>query len=200
MSENGADQATSPEVETVEAEALPAERVETAPDPASLGLELPDDLDEAIAMLLTELATARDEASSYLDDLKRVAADFDNYRKRTLREQAEMHLRATERVVTGLLPILDTFDAAVATEPATDGERQLLSGMLNTREQLLKALQDAGLEVIPTLDEPFDPEVHEPVGAPAGNGLLIVSQELRRGYRLNGKVLRAALVVLEVSE
>jgi len=51
--------------------------------------------------------------------------------------------------------------------------------------------------VIATLDEPFDPEIHEPVGAPEGNGQLVVSNELRRGYRLNGKVIRAALVTLE---
>lgn len=111
-----------------------------------------------------------------------------------------MHQRATETVVRGLLPVLDTFDAALTTEPDTDAERQMYSGMLNTREQLLKALETEGLEVIPTLDREFDPEVHEPVGAPGGSGRLVVSQELRRGYRLNGKVVRAALVMLEVSE
>jgi molecular chaperone GrpE len=69
--------------------------------------------------------------------------------------------------------------------------------MLNTREQLLSSLKNEGLDVIATIDQPFDPEVHEPVGAPTGDGELVVSEELRRGYRLNGKVLRAALVVLE---
>ena len=139
-------------------------------------------------------------AASYLDDLQRVAADFDNYRKRTIRDQASTHHRATEQVVKGLLPVLDTFDAALDTEPQTDGERQMYAGMLNTREQLLKALESEGLEVIPTFDEIFNPEIHEPVGAPAGSGELAVSQELRRGYLLNGKVVRAALVVLEVRE
>lgn len=192
MSDNGAE-STEPVVE-----ALPVERPEQAPDPHSLGLELPDDPDQAIDLLLRELATARDEATSYLDDLKRVAADFDNYRKRTTRESSVMLDRATERVVQGLLPVLDTFDAALGAEPKSDTERQLYSGMLNTREQLLDTLKGQGLEVIPTLDEPFDPEVHEPVGAPGGTGTLVVSEELRRGYRLNGKVLRAALVALDV--
>lgn len=181
-------------------EALPAEQADGAPDPHALGLELPEDREEATALLLTEVAKARSDAGSYLDDLQRVAADFDNFRKRTTREQAAMHERATEQVVRGLLPVLDTFDAALATEPDTDAARQMYSGMLNTREQLLKALEAEGLEVIPTLDQAFDPEVHEPVGAPGGTGKLIVSQELRRGYRLNGKVVRAALVMLEVSE
>ena len=181
-------------------EALPAEQSDTGPDPHALGLELPQNKDDAIALLLAEVATARDEATSYLDDLKRVAADFDNYRKRSIRDQATTHERATERVAEGLLPVLDTFDAALVTEPDTDRERQLYSGMINTREQLLSSLRAAGLQVVPTIGEDFDPEIHEPVGAPTGSGQLIVDQELRRGYRLNGKVLRPALVVLEVKE
>jgi molecular chaperone GrpE len=179
-----------------------AELVETegTPDPHSLGLELPDDPNAAIGLLLTELQTTREEAGSYLDDLRRVAADFDNYRKRTTREGSTMLERATENVVRGLMPVLDTFDAALTAEPKTESEQQLYSGMLNTREQLLNALKNEGLEVVPTIDTEFNPEIHEPVGAPGGNGPLIVTQELRRGYRFNGKVLRAALVVLEASE
>lgn len=177
--------------------AVPAEAV---PDPHELGIELPGDHDEAINLLLTELLAARTEATSYLDDLRRVAADFDNYRKRSIRDSAGMLDRATEKVVRGLMPVLDSFDSALGTEPKTETERLLYSGMLNTREQLLTALQAEGLEVIPTVGEPFDPTVHEPAGAPTGSGELVVAEELRRGYRLNGKVLRAALVVLEVRE
>jgi len=201
MSEQRAGTANEP-LEGEEAMAAASGLVETeAPhDPHSLGLELPDDPDAAIGLLLTELSTSREEAGSYLDDLRRVAADFDNYRKRTTRESSEMLERATEKVVRSLMPVLDTFDAALGSEPKSDTERQLYSGMLNTREQLLNALKAEGLEVIPTLDEEFDPEVHEPVGAPEGNGRPTVSEELRRGYRLNGKVLRAALVALEASE
>lgn len=205
MSDLRADQATGDDSDDDLSSAevagmLPAEQPETAPDPHALGLELPEDGDAAIALLLSEVATARGDATSYLDDLKRVAADFDNYRKRSQRDQAVMHQRAVEKVVEGLLPVLDTFDAALATEANTEVEKQLYSGMINTREQLLSALQAAGLEVIPTFGEPFNPEVHEPAGTPAGNGPLVVGQELRRGYRLNGKVIRAALVVLDVKE
>jgi molecular chaperone GrpE len=178
-----------------------AEIVETseAPDPRDFGLELPNDPDAAIELLLGELKSAREEAGDYLDDLKRVAADFDNYRKRTIKESAVMLDRATEKVVSGLMPVLDTFDAALGAEPQTETEQKLFAGMLNTRELFINALKSEGLEVIPTVGEPFDPEIHEPVGAPGGEGTLMVSQELRRGYRLRGKVLRAALVVLEMS-
>jgi molecular chaperone GrpE len=169
-------------------------------DAAALGVDLPEDRDEAIALLLGRLEESRDEATSYLDDLRRVAADFDNYRKRTTREQAAMMDRAAERVVRELMPVLDSFDAALGTEASTDGERQLLSGMINTREQLLKALEQEGLEVVPAIGEPFDPEIHEPVVAPDGGQDLIVSQELRRGYRLKDRVLRPAMVILEARE
>ncbi len=184
----------------VEAEVVePDVRPEVAPDPQSLGLELPTDPADAVDLLLRELETARSEADSYLDDLKRVAADFDNYRKRT-RAEAEATLdRATEHVVVKLMPVLDSFDAALTGEPETESEKNMHSGMLNTRNQLLDALKGDGLEVIPAIGEAFDPEVHEPVSSPEGEGDLVVSQELRRGYRLNGKVLRAALVVLELN-
>jgi molecular chaperone GrpE len=173
---------------------------EGSPDPHDLGLDLPDDHAEAVSLLLTELSTAREEATAYLDDLRRVAADFDNYRKRTMRESAAILDRATERVVQSLLPVLDSFDAGLTTTPGSDTEQLLYSGLVNTREQLLKALEAEGLEVIPTIGETFDPVVHEPVGAPAGQGRLMVADEVRRGYRLRGKVLRAALVTLEATE
>lgn len=180
-------------VETPEVEEIPA------PDPSSLGLELPDDREGAEALLLREIAASRTKAETYLNDLKRIAADFDNFRKRSKRDHETALGFATEKVVVGLFPVLDTFDAALGTQPETDGERLLYSGLINTREQLLKALESEGLEVVPTVGEEFDPEVHEPVGAPGGDGTLVVSDELRRGYRINGKLLRAALVVLEAS-
>ena len=188
------------EIDNEDQELVVEQGVETTPDPHSLGLELPTDPTEAIALLLREVAKSRDEAGTYLDDLKRVAADFDNYRKRSMREGTVMLERATDKVVTGLMPTLDSFDAAIRAEPGNDSDRQLLTGVTNTREQLLKSLESEGLEVLTTIGEVFDPEIHEPVGAPSGEGQLVVTQELRRGYRLNGKVLRAALVVLEVKQ
>ena len=186
---------TPPEV--VDGEIIQSDEA-SAPD--SLDFELPADKDLAIQVLSAKLVEARSESNTYLDDLRRVAADFDNYRKRTVREQSQIVDRAAQRVVVELLPVLDTFDAAVNFEPSNDSERQLLSGMLHTREQLLKALEKEGLEVIETFAKSFDPEVHEPAGAPGGNGALVVGREFRRGYKLNGKLLRAALVSLEEEE
>lgn len=188
MSETSEDQVT--EVETAEPMAPP-----TAEE---MGLDLPEDPAEAQGVLLTKLAEARAEATSYLDDLRRVAADFDNFRRRALKEQSETTQRAAERVVRELLPALDSFDAALAVEPATESETKLLSGMFKTHEQLISILGNQGLVVVPTIGEPFDPEHHEAVMSPPdGEGRLIVSQELRRGYILKDRLVRPALVALE---
>lgn len=163
------------------------------PDPASLGIDLPQDPDEAIDLLLRTVQESEEETASLLDDLRRVAADFDNFRKRAMREQQQIVERAAERVVREMLPVLDSFDAALAIDPETDTEEKLLGGMRGTREQLMDVLSREGLEEIPTWEEPFDPEIHEAVMS-SGDGRLVVDQELRKGYRLRGKVLRAALV------
>lgn len=170
------------------------------PDPATLGIDLPADKDEAIRVLLEELHAARGEASSYLDDLRRVAADFDNFRKRATREQQVTVERASERVLAAMLPVLDSFDAALQISPTTETEEKLLGGMRSTHAQLMDALAKEGLESVPSWGESFDPEIHEAVLSSGDGSKLTVSQELRRGYRLGGKVLRAALVALEASD
>lgn len=172
-----------------------------APSPrsaAELGIDLPEDRDAAEALLLSRLAEARDEASAYLDDLKRVAADFENFRRRSLRETAETNQRATERILLELLPVLDSFDAAVATETTTDSEGNLLAGMHRTHDQLLTILRNQSVEIVPTVGEMFDPEIHEAVMSPTdGEGKLVVSEELRRGYLVKDRLVRPALVALE---
>jgi molecular chaperone GrpE len=188
-----------PDIEIVEAEGVEGVH-HLPPDPAAMGVELPDDKDEAIAVLLEELSVARGEASSYLDDLRRVAADFDNFRKRATREQQVTVERASERVLHAMLPVLDSFDAALQITPSTDTEEKLLGGMRSTHDQLMDALAKEGLEPVPTWGERFDPEIHEAVMSNGDGSKLTVSQELRKGYRLGGKVIRAALVALEASD
>lgn len=167
-------------------------------EPHDLGLELPEDPQEAIQELLAALAASRDDADAYLADLQRLAADFENYRKRTVREQSAHVARAGQRVVESLLPVLDSFDAAFTHEAQTPSEEKLLSGVRGTYHQLLDALRREGLEPIPALGEPFDPEVHEAVSTLAtGDGDLIVAAELRQGFRLGGRVLRPALVTVD---
>jgi molecular chaperone GrpE len=181
-----------PDIEIVEAELVPEEEAITA---EQLGLDLPDDPAEALGLALRALAQSREEADRYVDDLRRVAADFDNYRKRTLREQAAVIERASERTLTALLPVLDSLDSASSIEPRSGTEEKMSAGIRGTLSLLLDILAKEGLEVIPTWDEPFDPRMHEAVlRTGEGDEPLVVTKELRRGYRLAGKVLRPALV------
>lgn len=168
------------------------------PDPATLGIELPEDPDAARELLLRELAEARQEAGEYLETLQRVAADFDNYRKRVERDHAENIRRASQRIIEQLLPSLDNLDAALAYEPQTPAEEKILEGMAGTRTALLETLAREGFDPIPALGEVFDPAVHEAV-AGGGEGELRVSQELRRGYTLQGMVVRPTLVMVEAA-
>ena len=139
----------------------------------------------------------RPTRSALLDDLQRLAAEFDNYRKRTQRDMVLSIERASERVVARMLPVLDTFDAALAIEVETATEEKLMNGMLSTQEQLLEVLKSEGLEVIPAIGETFDPEVHEAVMASGdGTDAIVVSTEMRKGYKLKDKVIRAALVAV----
>lgn len=187
----------NPANDVVEGEVVSIEAA-SPPTAADMGIDLPEDRQAAEALLLTKLAEAREEASAYLDDLKRVAADFENFRRRTLREQAETSQRATERILLELLPVLDSFDAAVAVEASTGSEEKLLAGMHRTHDQLLTILGNQGVEAVPAVGETFDPEIHEAVMAPSeGEGKLVVSQELRRGYTVKGRLARPSLVALE---
>ena len=173
---------------------------DVGPTAHELGLELPDDPGEAQELLLRKLGEARQEAGEHLDMLQRVAADFDNFRRRVERDQAENVERASQRVIEGLLPTLDAFDAATAVEPQSPSEEKIREGVLSTRSQLLETLAREGFEPIPAAGAVFDPKVHEAVSGPGdgdGDGDLIVSAELRRGYVMRGRVIRPSLVTVE---
>jgi molecular chaperone GrpE len=162
-------------------------------------LEIPEDHAEAIPYLLEQLAEEREMATTRLDDLQRVAAEFENFRKRVQREQEETRTRASQRLIEALLPVLDSFDAAFSHEPQTPGEELLKKGMTSTFHQLMEALEREGLEPIEATGRPFDPEVHEAVTGGVGDDL-VVAAELRRGYRLGGRVIRPAMVAVAPAE
>jgi molecular chaperone GrpE len=153
------------------------------------------DADEAAAAVVDDLARLGSERDDLMETLRRVQADFENYRKRVLREQTALAERAAERVVGDLLPVLDSFDAALASAPgeASDSEK-LLQGVVGIRAQLVAALERAGLERIEAEGRHFDPNEHEAVLQDDGDGDPVVAEILRQGYRLKGRVLRPAMV------
>lgn len=163
-------------------------------------IDLPDDPGEALGVLTEALVEARDTATARLDDLQRVAADFENYRKRSERDRRETVERATQRLIEALLPVLDSFDGAFAHEAQSSGEELLKKGITSTFHQLMEILERDGLAVIPAEPGmPFDPEVHEAVTGGTGDDL-VVAAEMRRGYTLRGRVLRPAMVAVAPPE
>jgi molecular chaperone GrpE len=146
--------------------------------------------------IAADLEKARAEAESYLDDLRRLQADFDNYRKRTLREQTARTASASQALVAKLLPVLDNFELAVsAAERSRDFDR-MLQGVEMVLGALREVLEGEGLVKIEAEGKPFDPERHEAVIAveqeDAEPGMVVGI--VRTGYELGGKVLRPAMV------
>jgi len=173
-----------------------AEVPHVEPTAEMLGLTLPDDPAEAQRLLVRELSEARQETGELLANLQRVAAEFDNFRKRVERDQAENVGRASQRVIESLLPVLDSLDAAMTTEATTEAEAKMLNGIASTKDLLLEALAREGFAPIEALGQPFDPALHEAVSVTPGEGDQVVEHELRKGYTMQGRVIRPALVTV----
>jgi molecular chaperone GrpE len=178
-----------------EREAAPPAEEETLP--AGGGAD--DAADDGEADVESRLVAAEAKAAEHLDDLKRLAAEFDNYRKRTARDQARLTELANARLVKELLPVLDDLERALSA--AEDhAEAQLEEGVELVHRSLADLLRKEGLAEIET-DGTFDPHVHEallsqPSEAPEG----AVVQVVQKGYRLGDRVLRPARVVVSAGE
>ena len=141
------------------------------------------------------LAAAEAKAEEHLNDLKRLAAEFENYKKRTAREQASLSARATERLVKELLPIVDDLERALEAAEEHE-EAKLEEGVRLVHRQLASALEREGLPAIETNGK-FDPHVHEALlSQPSEVDEGSVIEVLQKGYRLGDRVLRPARVVV----
>ncbi|HEX7247513.1 MAG TPA: nucleotide exchange factor GrpE [Actinomycetota bacterium] len=145
-----------------------------------------------------DLQAAQGEAQQYLDHLRRLQAEFDNYRKRVMREQTELAEMGAMPVARRLLEVLDDFELAlISAEEQPDFER-FLKGVELVYAKLIDALKAEGLERMQPEGEPFDPELHEALlQTGEGEGDPIVVDVLRPGYTLRGRVLRHAGVRVE---
>lgn len=169
---------------------------EGAPSPEETRPELPP---ETIADLEEELADARKQVAEYRDHLQRLQAEFDNYRKRVLKEQTRAVEMAAQPFVLRLLEVLDDFELALAAEDVPDPER-FRKGVEMVYAKLVDALKAEGLERIEALGKPFDPLEHEALMQTGeGEGEPHVVEVLRPGYRLKGTVIRPASVRVERS-
>lgn len=138
------------------------------------------------------------EIETLKDQMLRLQADFDNYRKRSARERQEQAARAAEDLLRDLLPVADHFEMGLKTARAHGADASVVDGFQLVYDQLQAVLRKAGLEPVAADGQPFNPEVHEAVShlpsetVPADG----VIEQTRAGYLLGGKLLRAAQVVV----
>jgi molecular chaperone GrpE len=155
----------------------------------------PDKAEQAVAELEERLALLERERDEYLADLKRVAAEFDNFRKRVARDQEAQAARAHERIVKELLPVLDDLERALVAAEEHE-EAKLEEGVRLVHRELRSALGKEGLVEIET-DGAFDPHVHEALlTQPSDQGDGAILEVIQKGYRLGDRVLRPARVVI----
>jgi molecular chaperone GrpE len=152
------------------------------------------------AQQIEDLKQRAAKADENWDRLLRATADFENYKKRGQREKQEAIKYANESLLERLIPVLDTFDRAMAATQNGDAPaiQSLQAGITMVHQQLKSVLADAGLEEVDASDKPFDPNAHEAVSqkesveVPEGT----VVQQLRKGYKLSGRLLRPASVIV----
>ena len=172
-------------------EGAPADEAEGAPaglvgDETTAGAEGAD-----------ELAAAKSEAAGYLDHLQRLQAEFNNYRKRVLKEQTQAVELAAQPTMRRLLEVLDDFELALIHASDKPDFDRFLHGVELVYAKLLDALKAEGMQRIEAEGKPFDPELHEALMQSGDGDNLIVADVLRPGYTLKGRVIRPAGVRVE---
>jgi molecular chaperone GrpE len=161
----------------------------TSADPAGV---VPVPQTELEADVTSDIDAARAEAAEYLDHLRRLQAEFDNYRKRVLKEQTDAVERAAAPTIQRLLEVLDDFELALMSASDKPDFDRFLHGVELVYAKLADTLKAEGLERIEALGKPFDPEQHEALMQTGEGDHLVVADVLRPGYTLRGRVIRPA--------
>jgi molecular chaperone GrpE len=139
----------------------------------------------------------RDELAEVKEQMLRLRADFDNFRRRTLRDRDEHNRRATEKLLKELLPVLDHLELGVQQAHKHHVKHAFVEGFEAVVEQLRGVLARAGVEEIETDGQPFDPQMHECIAhAPSDKPENTIIAHSHRGFRLGKYVLRAPQVVV----
>jgi molecular chaperone GrpE len=185
---------------TGDAQAQPEQPAPAAPDAAgdadgqkAGGADTQEEVSVAEAL---DVATR--ERDTYLDHLRRERAEFENYRRRSIRERTEAIDRGAEVLISQMLGVLDNFGYVL--EAAKDHDDAVAKGVRMVYTELRDVLGRAGLEDVPGVGAPFDPTWHDAVmqveGETTHEGEPVVAQVLRTGYRFKGRVLRPASVAV----
>ena len=145
------------------------------------------------------LLVAQEQIEELKDKYLRAAAEFDNYRKRTLKEKAELILNSGEKTITAILPILDDIELAIENGKKTDDPQVIRDGMELILTKFIKTLEGQGVKKIDTTEAVFDTDLHEAIAMVPGMGDEKKGKVLdciQAGYMLNDKVIRHAKVAV----
>jgi molecular chaperone GrpE len=144
----------------------------------------------------SEIEKRKKQAEEYLDGWKRAKADLINYKKRQEEISGEFVKFANEDLILELLPILDNFTLAAKHLPKNLENSDWIKGIFQIKSQIENLLTARGIEEIKSKGEKFNPEFHEAIEEIKSSGKEqgIIIEELQKGYKLNGKVIRAARV------
>jgi molecular chaperone GrpE len=145
-----------------------------------------------------ELAASREEAARNRDLYLRTLADLENYRKRAQREKEDLSRFANENLLRELLPVVDNLERAIEHARGDLASGGILQGVEMTLGQLAKVLEKAGIKPVAAVGEPFDTARHEAIGQEESSehAPQTVVRELQRGYLLNDRLLRPAMVLV----
>jgi molecular chaperone GrpE len=196
----------------VEGDPLPAVRPDATQEAAQADLGSQAEMSNANANasataterergLESRVSALQDELEQLRSQSLRIAADFDNFRKRQLRDQDDLKLSITRSTITEILPVVDNFDRArVQLNPESEEAKALHRSYQNLYKQLVDVLKQLGVAPMRVEGEPFDPNIHEAVMREESHDHAedVVIEELQRGYHLNGRVLRHALVKVSI--
>ena len=155
------------------------------------------DPEERVQQLEAELQALRAEHESVRSQYMRIAADFDNFRKRQSRDQDDLRLQITCSTLSEILPVVDNFERArQQLEPQAEEAQTIHRSYQGLYKQLVEVFKQLGVSPMRVEGEPFDPALHEAVLREPSDDHHedVVIAELQRGYHLNGRVLRHALV------
>jgi molecular chaperone GrpE len=159
------------------------------------------DMDAELARLREALEAKTQEADATRERYVRAVAEFDNARKRAVREREELIRGANESLIRELLPVLDNFERALQAARGDAGAATVTAGVELIQRELLRVLEKFGVTSFTSVGTPFDPERHEAVARvpAAGRPEMTVVGETARGYLLNGRVLRPAMVTVAMN-
>lgn len=199
MNENAQEQTTEQTSEQSAADATDTGTDDTGNADNSDNSEEPGKSSEDSSEEKSPLEQAQEQIEELKDKYLRSVAEFDNYRKRTLKEKAELILNGSEKAVGAVLPILDDMERAIANGEKTDDPKVLREGMSLIYTKFQKVLESLGVKEIETADADFDTDVHEAIAMVPGMGDDKKGKVLdcvQKGYKLNDKVIRHAKVAV----